>query len=270
MATLAPAHIQIDGHSIAYRSRGAGPPLVLTHGFLCDSRVWRRQLEDLSDQFTVVAWDAPGAGGSSDPPDTFRLAHWAGALASFLDGIGIERAHVLGLSWGGLLAQEFYRQQPARVRTLILADTYAGWRGSLGADAAAQRLARCVRESTLPAAEFVARWVPQEFFTDASRDLRDEMAEIVAAFHPRGFRLMARVLAENDTTDLLRSIDVPTMLLWGEGDQRSPLAVAERLRSLIRHAELAVIPRAGHVSNMERPGEFDAHVRRFCLEHSGT
>jgi len=84
------------------------------------------------------------------------------------------------------------------------------------------------------------------------------------------FRLMARALAENDTTDLLASIDVPTLLLWGEGDQRSSLAVAERFRSLIPRAELSVIPQAGHVSNMERPGEFDAHVRRFCLEHGGT
>jgi len=269
LAVLDPAHIQIDGHSIAYRSRGAGPPLVLLHGFLCDSRVWRRQLEDLSDRFTVVAWDAPGAGQSSDPPDTFTIADWAAALAAFLDAIGIDRAHVLGLSWGGLLAQEFYRQHPARVRTLILADTYAGWKGSLGAEVAAQRLARCVRESTLPAAEFVAGWVPHEFFMDASPELRDEMADVVAAFHPLGFRLMARALAENDTTDLLASIEVPTLLLWGEGDQRAPLAVAERFRSLIPRGELAVIPQAGHVSNMEQPGEFDAQVRRFCLEHAG-
>ncbi|MFL5798988.1 MAG: alpha/beta fold hydrolase [Actinomycetota bacterium] len=257
--------VEIGRHTVAYRSAGSGPPLVLLHGFLCDSRVWPRELEDLSDRFTIVAWDAPGAGESSDPPDPFTIGDWADCLAAFLDEVGIERAHILGLSWGGLLAQELYRLHRSRVLGLILADTYAGWKGSLGEEVAAQRLARCERESSFPAEEFVARWVPVEFFTDASPELRQEMAAVVAEFHPVGFRLMARALADNDTTDLLPTIDVPTLLLWGDGDRRSPLSVAEQFRSRIPRAELEVIPGAGHVSNMERPEAFDAHVRRFCL-----
>jgi pimeloyl-ACP methyl ester carboxylesterase len=243
---------------------------VLLHGFLCDSRVWRRELETLSDRFTVVAWDAPGAGRSSDPPDPFTIGDWATSLARFLDEVGVERAHILGLSWGGLLAQELFRLHPTRVQTLVLADTYAGWKGSLGEEPAAQRLARCERESTLPRDAFVARWVPVEFFTNASPELQEEMAAVVSEFHPDGFRLMARTLAVSDTTDLLPTIDVPTLLLWGEDDQRSPLAVAERFRSAIPRAELAVMPGAGHVSNMEQPQAFAAHVRRFCLAHVGA
>jgi pimeloyl-ACP methyl ester carboxylesterase len=84
----------------------------------------------LSDRFNVVAWDAPGAGSSSDPPDTFVTASYAQCLARFLDAIGIERAHLLGLSWGGILAQQFFRSHAERVLSLLLADTYAGWRGS--------------------------------------------------------------------------------------------------------------------------------------------
>jgi len=87
-----------NGHAIAYRCAGQGPPLVLLHGFTLDSRIWRRQLEDLSDQFMVVAWDAPGAGASSDPPNPFTMADWAHCLAGFLDVMGIERAHILGMS----------------------------------------------------------------------------------------------------------------------------------------------------------------------------
>jgi pimeloyl-ACP methyl ester carboxylesterase len=244
--------------------------LVLLHGFLCDSRVWRRELEDLSDRFTVVAWDAPGAGQSSDPPDPFTITKWAVCLAAFLDAVGIERAHVLGLSWGGLLAQEFFRLYPTRILRLILADTYAGWKGSLGDAVSEQRLARCVHESSLPAREFVARWVPVEFFTDASPELQVEMATVVSEFHPHGFRLMATALAANDTTDLLPTINVPTLLLWGDDDRRSPLAVAEWFRNTIPGSELALIPKAGHVSNMEQPGAFDAHVRRFCLANLDT
>src|SRR5207244_11146959 len=137
----------VGGHSIAYRISGAGPPLVLLHGFLCDSRCWRRQIEGLADRFTVVAWDAPGAGSSSDPPESFTLTDWAQALAGFLDAIGIERAHMLGLSWGGMLAQELYRLHPGRTDRLVLADTYAGWKGSLSEEAAEQRRARCHRDA---------------------------------------------------------------------------------------------------------------------------
>src|SRR5215208_3321632 len=255
---------EVNGHSVAYRYAGEGPPLVLLHGFLCDSRCWRRQLEGLSDRFRVVAWDAPGAGASSDPPDLFTITDWAQCLAQFLEVVGIEGAHVVGLSWGGVLAQEFYRLYPARVLGLILADTYAGWKGSLPQPVCKKRLERCFFESSLPPEEFVPLWV-HEFFTEgASPDLKEEMSAVVSDFHPLGFRLMAKSLDDTDTTDLLPEIEVPTLVLWGNDDRRSPMNIAEQLRDAIPDAELAVIANAGHVSNMEQPEEFNAQVRRFC------
>src|SRR5919204_5517794 len=107
----------VAGHSVAYRRMGQGPAIVLLHGFTLDSRIWERQLMDLSDRFAVVAWDAPGAGASSDPPDPFTITDWGHCLGEFLDVIGIVRAHVLGLSWGGLLAQEFYRLYPRTLKS---------------------------------------------------------------------------------------------------------------------------------------------------------
>ncbi len=260
--------VEVGGHSVAYRYAGDGPALVLLHGFLCDSRCWRRQLEDLSDRFNVVAWDAPGAGSSSDPPDPFTITDWAHGLAEFLDTVGIARAHVLGLSWGGVLAQELYRLYPTRIAGLILADTYAGWKGSFPESVVEQRIARCLSESSMPAEEFVARWVPVEFFTEAaSQGLAGEMSAVVLDFHPHGFRLMAKSLAETDTTDLLPNIAVPTLLLWGDDDRRSPMSIAEQFRDAIPNAELAIIANAGHVSNMEQPEGFNAQVRRFCLSN---
>ena len=253
------------GRSIAYRTAGKGPPLVLLHGFLCDSRCWRPQLEGLANRFTLVAWDAPGAGSSPDPPDPFTVADWASILAEFLDSIRIERAHVLGLSWGGLLAQELYRLYPTRVDHLVLADTYAGWKGSLPEDMVEKRRARCYRDASRPGKEVVAEWVPAEFFLDASQQLAAEMATIAADFHPLGFRLMAKSLADTDTTAVLATIKVPTLLLWGDGDRRSPLSVAGQFHAAIPGSELRVILGAGHVSNMEKPDDFNANVRRFLL-----
>jgi pimeloyl-ACP methyl ester carboxylesterase len=260
--------IDVDGHSIAYRSRGSGPPLVLLHGFLCDSRCWRTQLEAFSDQFRVLAWDAPGAGSSSDPPERFTITDWAGCLAGFLDGTGVDRAWLVGLSWGGLLVQEFYRLHPGRVAGLVLADTYAGWKGSFGAETAEKRLQRCVDDSSLPGDEFAPRWVPEMFTDEAPAELLDEMSAVFRDFHPHGFRLMAKTLADEDTTALLRTIDVPTLLVWGEDDRRSPTSVAEQFRESIAGAELTVLPNAGHVSNMEQPDAFNRHVRRFCMAHA--
>jgi pimeloyl-ACP methyl ester carboxylesterase len=258
---------EVNGHSVAYRHAGEGPPLILLHGFLCDSRCWRRQLADLSDRFRVVAWDAPGAGSSSDPPDPFTITDWARSLAEFLGLVGIERAQVLGLSWGGILAQEFYRLYPDRVLALILSGTYAGWKGSLPALACKKRLERCLLESLLPPEEVAARFVPEFFTEGASPDLREEMSAVVSDFHPLGFRLMAKSSADTDTTDLLPNIGVPTLVLWGDDDRRSPMEFAERLRDAIPNAELAVIANAGHLSNMEQPKEFNAQVRRFCLSN---
>lgn len=258
--------VRVGGQSIAFRTAGEGPPLILLHGFLCDSRCWRSQLASLADQFTVVAWDAPGAGSSPNPTDDFRINDWANVLAGFLDKIGVDRANVLGLSWGGVLAQELYRLHPERIERLVLADTYAGWKGSLPADVVEKRRARCYRDASRPRHEVVADWVPGEFFANAPAELAAEMAAIVADFHPLGFRLMARSLADTDTTATLETITQPTLLLWGEEDQRSPLHVAEQFHAAIRDSTLIVIRGAGHVTNMEKPIDFNAQVRRFLTE----
>lgn len=253
-----------DGRAIAYRRQGDGPPLVLLHGFTHDSRVWRPQLASLSDAFTVIAWDAPGAGESDDPAGSFEIADWADSLAWFLDATGIGRAHVIGLSWGGLLAQELYRRHPGHVGSLVLADTYAGWKGSLTEPVAEERLNACLRDSSLAPGEFVARYLPGMFSPSPPAAAHAALGEIMSGFHPVGFRLMATALARADTRDLLPAIAVPTLLVWGDADVRSPLTVAHQLRDAIATAMLVVLPGAGHVSNLEDPVGFNAAVRRFC------
>ena len=141
----------VDGRSIAYRDAGQSTAVVLLHRFLCDSRCWRRQLAGVSDQFRVVAWDAPGAGSSSDPPETFTSTAYVHFLADFLDAIGVASGCVVGLSWGGILAQEFYRAFPQRVHSLVLAGAYGGWQGSLAEPVWRERLETCLRDSRGPA-----------------------------------------------------------------------------------------------------------------------
>ena len=257
-------YVEIGGLRVAYERAGRGPPLVLLHGILSDSRAWTRQLAGLADRFTVVAWDAPGAGRSADPPESFRASDYADCLSEFIVALELDPAHVLGLSWGGVLAQELYRRHPERVRSLILADTYAGWKGSLPKAVCDERLASCLRESRLPPDEWVPGWLPGLLSENAPAELREEMVEVMSDFHPAGYRAMALAVADSDTRDLLPRIGVPTLLLWGELDGRSPLSVAEQLRDAIPGAQLTVIPDTGHVSNIEQPARFNAAVRDFC------
>ena len=256
---------EVDGYSIAYRDAGQGDAILLLHGFLCDSRCWKPQLDGLSDRFRVVAWDAPGAGSSSDPPEVFTTMDYVRCLDRFLDALQIERAHVVGLSWGGILAQEFYRSHPERLRRLVLADTYAGWRGSLTEPMWKERLEACLRDSTGSPRALVDKLLPGMFTDSASEAVRQELAAIMSELHPVGFRVMSRSSAAVDTRDLLARIDVSTLVLWGADDRRSPMHIAEQLHAAIPGAELAVVSNAGHLSNMEQPDVFNAHVRRFCM-----
>jgi pimeloyl-ACP methyl ester carboxylesterase len=124
--------VEVEGLRIAYERAGAGPPLVLLYGYVGDGPAcWRRQLDELSDEFTVVAWDAPGAGGTADPPESFGMAGYADCLAGFVHRLGLEEPHVAGLSFGGILALALCHRHPAIPATLILASAYAGWGGSL-------------------------------------------------------------------------------------------------------------------------------------------
>lgn len=256
---------KVNDLAIAYQRIGDGPALVLLHGFSHDSRVWRPQLEKLSDQFTVIAWDAPGAGQSSDPPETFTISDWANCLAGLLDAAEVRQAHILGLSWGGILAQEFYRRHSERMLSLILADTYAGWRGSLPSSIVEERLVGCLQDASLPPNEFVPKYLPGMFSNSPTPEVRQELTNIMADFHPIGFRLMAKASAQTDTRIILSSIRLPTLMIWGDADKRSPLSVAYPIRDAIPGARLEVISEAGHLSNLEEPDRFNATVRKFCL-----
>ena len=256
-------HVEVEGLEIAYQRAGTGPPLVLVHGALVDSRMWRPQLEGMSDEFTVVAWDAPGCGRSSDPPETFRLPDFADCLAGFIERLALDRPHVLGLSFGGGLAIQFYARHPALPRTLVLAAAYAGWAGSLPPEVVAQRLAKALRESELLPEEFLPGWIPDLLTDAAPPEVADELLTIMLECRPAGMRAMAHAFAEADLRDVLPHIAVPTLLLYGDADRRSPLDVAEALRDDIPGSKLVVLPGVGHASNLEAPEQFNQAVRSF-------
>ena len=237
--------VEVGGLRIAYERDGAGPAVVLLHGYVADGRTtWRWQLDGLSDEFTVVAWDAPGTGGSSDPPEGFGTAGYADCLAGFIDALRLEHPSVLGLSFGGILALALHDRHPTVATALILASAYAGWAGSLPADVAEARLQQPSYLADLSPTEFVDTLLPTMFAPATAPDTVAAFRASMLEFHPVGFRAMARASAEN-LGHVLPRVTIPTLLVYGEQRRRAGLSVARGLEAAISGARLVVLPGSG-------------------------
>ncbi|MFE2559250.1 alpha/beta fold hydrolase [Streptomyces sp. NPDC059352] len=261
------ATVQVRGAEVAYARAGHGPPLVLVHGAGLDGRMWQPQLADLEDEFTVVAWDEPGAGRSSDLPAGFSLEDFAHCLAAVIEALRLGPAHVAGISWGGTVALELYRHRPELVRTLILVDTYAGWKGSLPPEEVAARVEGAKQMLAVPRERFDPT-LPGLFAGDPPAAFVPLLDTMAADVRPETMGAELFMMAEADERDLLPAITVPTLLLWGELDVRSPLGVAYAFEDAIPNTELVVLPGVGHVSNLEAPERFNHTVREFCRAHA--
>jgi pimeloyl-ACP methyl ester carboxylesterase len=200
------------------------------------------------------------------PPD-FELADYAHCLAALIESSGAGAAHVAGLSWGGTLVLELYRRRPELVASLILIDTYAGWKGSLPEEEVRGRVAAARRMLSAPPSQFDPT-LPGLFAGGPPREFVPLLAEMAGDVRPETLRVQLSLMAEADQRDVLARIDVPTLLIWGELDSRSPLGVARQFEDAIAGAELVVIAGCGHVSNLERPQEVNEAVRRFCRAHT--
>ncbi|WP_407320703.1 alpha/beta hydrolase [Isoptericola halotolerans] len=253
----------VHGVDVAYRRAGVGPPLVLVHGAGEDGRLWTPQLRTLSDELTVVAWDEPGAGASGDLPEGFTLADYADALAGLIEALGLAPAPVCGLSWGSTVTLELVRRHPELVSGLVLTGAYAGWKGSLPAEEVAARVAGVDRLLAAPGDD-VDLVLPDLFAAGPPAPYADLVGTMAAGVRRESLRTQLSIMAATDLSVSLPEITVPTLLLWGELDARSPLRVAHEMARAIPRSRLVIIPGCGHVTNLERPAAFDREVRAFC------
>lgn len=255
--------VELDGQLIAYRAAGSGPPLVLLHGGLVDSRAWLREVDAFSDEFQVVAWDAPGCGQSSDPRPDVTIDDYADSVAALIEALGLGPAHILGISFGGGLTLAVYKRHSRLVRSMILVSAYAGWAGSLPTEEVEQRRQRAERNARRPIHEWVDEFLATLFDETTPRHLVEETRSIMLDIRPEGMLPMLNAFAEADLTDVLDKVTVPTLLLYGDKDQRSPRPVAESLSSSIPTSRLVFVDTAGHCVNVEAPEVFDNEVRSF-------
>jgi 3-oxoadipate enol-lactonase len=261
--------VQANGQQLYYEVHGDGPPLVLLMGIGYDSSLWTlAQVPALSTRFQVVLIDNRDAGRSSRADHPYRIADMADDVAALLDALGIHRSHLLGLSMGGLIAQEFALRRADRLDRLVLTGTGA---------APARRAVDPIEiwswiKANDPSGDvFGSQQFVSLFSTaflrncDAVGDTAKMLASNPYAMDHEAYARQADAYRHFDALDRLGAITAPTLVIVGEQDLLTPPWIAREVADAIPDARFEVILGDGssHVVPIERPDDFNRLVSNF-------
>lgn len=257
-------------HRIAYALRGdpASPPLLMLRGLGRTSRHWGRILHELERSFRLVLIDNRGIGRSAVPLLPFSTRTMALDAIHVLDTLGISSAHVLGISLGGMIAQELALAEPTRVSKLVLGCTRSG--GGSGPRMPVATAVALVAPMRLPAPDAIretARLILSEPFLREHPEVVVEWQSIARELPPkrRGVLFQLLAAARHDTSRRLARLTMPTLIVTGDADRLIAPASSEHLAREIPGAQLQLLRGAGHDFPTEQPRETAALVRQFCL-----
>ncbi len=255
--------VNLGDATLHYREAGSGSEVVLLlHAFPLHSGMWAPQLQALGTRFRVIAPDYRGLGQSQPSPAATTMELVAGDVLALLRQLGVRRAAVVGLSMGGYAALELYRRAPDLFRGLALCDTKA---------TPDTEEAKATREKFAQSA--VAKgldWVANDFAPKLLRPQADpavfaQVKELIRQGTPEGVAAAQRGMATRpDSVPTLARITCPTLVMVGEEDQLTPFAEAQRMANTVKGARMVRVPAAGHLSNLENAGAYDAALMAFC------
>lgn len=259
--------VQVNGIDLYYEEAGDGPPLLLISGAPGTTLDWEWFLPALSERFRVVAFDNRGGGRSSAPPGPYTTRQMADDAAALLDHLAIPRAHVVGLSLGGMIAQELALAYPTRIDRLVLLATCARFR--LAVFGPWQTFRRQAREQALDPVGYALCMMPW-FFTSAfmvqQEQVEAALAEVGREPYPtpeHGLNAQGAAGRQHDTLDRLAGIAAPTLVLTGAEDILTPPSAAQELADGIPGARLQILERGGHLMSVEYPEAVAAALLAF-------
>lgn len=246
------------GLSIGYdeASDGERMPIVFLHGVGSDRTVWHPQLEHFADERRAVAFDYPGYGESEPAPEGTSRDDYAAAILSAMKGLGMDRAHVCGLSLGGVVAIAMAHADPEACASLVLADTFAAHpdgQGIYDRSIAASSDLRALAEGRVDV--LIAQ--------PADPAVRHEVVETMARIDPAAYCIGAQAVWLAEQRARAEAIRAPTLVVCGTEDRVTPPALSTSLARMIPGARYEAIERAGHLGNLERPDEFNTLVGAF-------
>ncbi len=263
------SHVTISGHDLSYERSGTGEPLLLIMGLSGTQRSWGEPfLEALRADFEVLVYDHRGVGRSAPAPEPFSIADLADDAAGLLEAIGWGSAHVLGISMGGMVAQELALRHPERVRTLTLGCTYAGGEGSeLTSQATLAKLGAAWqsgdREQAIRAGWEVNVSAPFAGDARAWAAFRDGALAVPVPMEMVLRQIQA--ISGHDASERLGRIGVPVLVIHGTADEMLPVANAEAIASRIDGARRELLEGVGHLFFWERPEESARLIREHAL-----
>jgi pimeloyl-ACP methyl ester carboxylesterase len=250
--------------TLAYDDCGSGFPLVLIHGHPFNRSMWRPQVEAFQDNYRVVAPDLRGYGASPVIPGKTLLSDFAQDIAALLNTLLVPRCVIAGLSLGGQIVLEFYRQFPERVAGLVLADTFATLDTPEVKQNRYKTAERLLREGMKAYSVEVLPKMMAPANIAANPETANHVLEMMQHTSPQGAAAALTGRAERqDYTGLLATISVPTLIVVGSLDEFTPVPDAQFMHDRIPGSILQVIDGAGHMPNLERVSEFNAALGAF-------
>ncbi len=258
------SRVRVRGIELAYEIEGSGPAVVLLHGYPFNRSMWREQVEALRSSYRVITPDLRGHGETSASGELATMDEMAQDVAALMDALNIERAVIGGLSMGGYVTLAFYRRFPLRVRALILADTRPQADTEEARRSREQQAERALKEGMNGIADTL---LPKVLAPETLRERPEVVArlrEMMTKTKPQGAAAALRGMAARvDQTDFLERIIQPTLIIVGSQDELTPPQDAELMSREIRGSRLEIIDGAAHVSNLERPAEFNRTLVDF-------
>ncbi|MCP3742087.1 alpha/beta fold hydrolase [Rossellomorea sp. BNER] len=256
--------IQVNGLMIHYEIKGKGKPLVILHGMGNNSQSWKNQLDGLSEHFTIIAWDAPGYGKSSDPDEELRnFSQFADVLKGFIENLNYESVTILGHSMGSAIALDFCHRNPQMVDALIISDATRGSAGLSKEENEKKLEIRLKNIDTLKPTEIAKKRVKELLAPEPKKEVEKEAERIMSQVRPMGYRSVAYSLFHLNQMDTLSSISVPTLIICGELDKVTPVSESQIFHELIPNSTFVIIPRSGHLCYQEDPASFNSVVYNF-------
>ena len=255
---------QVNSISLAFNDLGTGLPLVFLHAFPLNRTMWVDQEKALSTQFRVITIDLRGHGESDAPLWHYSLDQAADDVCGLMDHLSVQQPILVGLSMGGYIALAFYRKYAERVKGLVLADTRAQADTEDGKRARFEMAQTAYKQGPSAIADIMIPKLLSPGTIQTRPELVQRVRGMIEGNQVSGIAgdLMA-MAARPDSTPLLQRISCPTQIIVGELDVPTPPADARLMSEKIPNARLAVIPGAGHLSNLEQPELFNESIRSF-------
>ncbi len=264
------ATVRANGIEIYYEQHGAGEPVVLIQGLGANVTGWDSQMEPLSREYRLIAFDNRGAGRSEKPAEPYSIHQMADDTAALMDDLGIQTAHVFGMSMGGMIAQEMYHRHGARVRSLILAGTMAG--GPMATFPDMNVFQQFVSNGATSMAEAIAEGLKlfySDKFLEKNKDwlVKRSLKNMSLMAPPHALQKQMMAVMGFNAHGLLSGIKVPTLVMGATDDQIVPFANQQLIAKRIPEARFVPFEGAGHGFLTERAVAVNRAVLDFWGEH---